>query len=476
MNKVRYILLFLTAVLTVNSAVAQENSPFEIRRLSFNMPGYSEISPVITDDGILFCSDRRLSGITDRTSFDNRRLYSIYVAEKKDTIDWRKPVPVESDRTAQFNTGPLCIAPDGITVYFTSEIETGVQSRNRKFRNHSGIFEAQLSGTRLNSIEPFKYNGTDYDMGQPSISDDGRFLYFASDMPGGLGGSDIWFCEWVNGDWTPPVNAGPGINSTATDNFPCILASGRLYFSSSRQGGMGGLDVYYSDRIEGEWGAPLQLQAPVNSSSDDFAFVTMPDLRKGYFASNRRRNDDIYEFTSAIIRKADCDTLEINNYCYEFIEENAVRYDTMPFRYEWKFGDGQKAVGRVVEHCYEGPGRYLVQLDVTNLVTKEVKLNQKSEMLVVEAVEQPYISSPEFADAGAVVQFSADSTNLPGWDIAQYYWSFGDETIGIGKNVEKTFTRTGTFNVQLIVSSKPGEGGIAREACVTKSITIGRKP
>ncbi|MFZ2338946.1 MAG: PKD domain-containing protein [Bacteroidales bacterium] len=466
----------MTAVLTVNSAVAQEKSPFEIRRLSFNMPGYSEISPVITDDGILFCSDRRLSGVTDRTSFDNRRLYSIYVAEKKDTSDWRKPVTVESDRTARFNTGPLCIAPDGKTVYFTSEIETGVQSGNRKFRNHSGIFRAQLSGTLLNSIEPFKFNGTDYDMGQPSISDDGRFLYFASDMPGGLGGSDIWFCEWVNGDWTAPVNAGQGINSTATDNFPCIHSSGRLYFSSSRQGGMGGLDVYYSDRIEGEWGAPLQLQAPVNSSSDDFAFVAMPDLRKGYFASNRRRNDDIYEFTSAIIRKADCDTLEINNYCYEFVEENAVKYDTMPFRYEWKFGDGQKAVGPIVEHCYEGPGRYLVQLDVTNLVTKEVKLNQKSEMLVVETVEQPYISSPEFADAAAVVQFSADSTNLPGWDIAQYYWSFGDETMGIGKNVEKTFTRTGTFNVQLIVSSKPGEGGIAREACVTKSITIGRKP
>ncbi|HAX92957.1 MAG TPA: hypothetical protein DCY25_03240, partial [Bacteroidales bacterium] len=269
----------MTAVLTVNNAVAQEESPFVIRRLSFNMPGYSEISPVITDDGILFCSDRRLSGVTDRTSFDNRRLYSIYVAEKKVTSDWRKPVPVESDRTAQFNTGPLCIAPDGNTVYFTSEIETGLQSRNRKFRNHSGIFKAQLSGTRLNSIEPFKYNGTDYDMGQPSISDDGRFLYFASDMPGGLGGSDIWFCEWVNGDWSAPVNPGQGINSTATDNFPCIHVSGRLYFSSGRQGGMGGLDVYYSDRIEGEWGAPLQLQAPVNSSSDDFAFVAMPDLR-----------------------------------------------------------------------------------------------------------------------------------------------------------------------------------------------------
>lgn len=476
MKKALQIITLLTSVLTINTALAQEESPFEIRRLSFNLPGYSEISPVITNDGMLFCSDRRLSAVTDRTSFDDRRLYNIYVAEKKDTSDWRRPVPLKSDRTAQFNTGPLCVAPDGKTVYFTSEIETGIPSRSRKFRNHSGIFRAQLSGNQLVSIEPFKYNGTDFDMGQPSISDDGRFLYFASDMQGGLGGSDIWFCEWTDGDWSAPVNPGASINSSATDNFPGIHSSGRLYFSSNRQGGAGGLDVYYSDRIDGTWGAPLRLQAPVNSSSDDFAFVAMPDLRKGYFASNRRRNDDIYEFTSAIIRKTDCDTLEINNYCYEFVEENAVKYDTMPFRYEWKFGDGQKAVGRIVEHCYEGPGRYLVQLDVTNMVTKEVKLNQKSEMLVVEAVEQPYITCPGFADAGEMLKFSADSTNLPGWDISQYYWSFGDETIGIGKNVEKAFARPGTFNIQLIVSTKPGEGGMVREACVTRSITIRRKP
>ena len=84
-------------------------------------------------------------------------------------------------------------------------------------------------------------------------------------------------------------------------------------------------------------------------------------------------------------------------------------------------------------------------LDVTNLVTKEVKVNEKSEMLLVEDVEQPYISCPETADAGSVIKFSADSTNLPGWDISQYYWNFGDETISIGKNVEKSFNRPGNL-------------------------------
>jgi PKD repeat protein len=129
-----------------------------------------------------------------------------------------------------------------------------------------------------------------------------------------------------------------------------------------------------------------------------------------------------------------------------------------------------------VEHCYDGPGKYLVQLDVTNLVTKEVKLNEKSEMLLVENVEQPYISCSNDADISSMIKFSADSTNLPGWDISRYYWNFGDETISMGKIVEKSFNRPGTYNVQLIVSTKPGQGGMIREACVSKNIIIKRKP
>ena len=97
-------------------------------------------------------------------------------------------------------------------------------------------------------------------------------------------------------------------------------------------------------------------------------------------------------------------------------------------------------------------------------------------MLMVEAVEQPYISCPDVADAGRVIKFSADSTNLSGWEISQYYWNFGDETISVGKNVEKAFNRPGTYNIQLIVSTKPEQGRMIREACVSKNITIIRKP
>jgi hypothetical protein len=295
-------------------------------------------------------------------------------------------------------------------------------------------------------------------------------------MPGGRGRSDIWVCESVNGDWSAPKNMGSEINSPETDNYPCIHSSGKLYFTSNRPGGAGGLDVYYSDFIDGSWDTPVRLAEPINSASDDFAFVALPDVQKGYFTSNRRRNDDIYEFNTTIIRKTSCNPLEENNYCYEFVEENAVKYDTMPFRFEWKFGDGTEAAGRVVEHCYSQPGEYLVQLDVTNLVTKEVSVNEKSQMLMVEEIEQPYISSPDIADAGAALKFSADSTNLPGWNISQYYWNFGDETIAVGKNVEKAYPKPGTYSIQLIVSTKTETGGMIREACVSKNISIIRRP
>jgi hypothetical protein len=295
-------------------------------------------------------------------------------------------------------------------------------------------------------------------------------------MPGGQGGSDIWCCESAEGGWSAPVNLGPKINSSGTDNYPCIHSSGKLYFASNRPGGAGGLDVYYSDFVDGSWETPIRLAEPINSSSDDFAFAARPDLQKGYFASNRRRNDDIYEFTTTTIRKTSCNPLEINNFCYEFVEENAMKYDSMPFKFEWRFGDGNKAIGRIVEHCYTRPGKYLVQLDVTNLVTKKVSVNEKSEMLEIQDVEQPYVSCPNLADAGAILKFSADSTNLPGWDISQYYWNFGDGTFEIGKNVEKTYPKPGNYSIQLIVSTKPETGGIIREACVSKNISIIRKP
>lgn len=475
MGKRNNIFLIFLFTLAVSSLNAQDLTVFKIKRVPVSSNAFNDIAPVIVNDGIVFCSDRRVTGISDRTSFDGSRLFNIYIAAREDTSSWKKPGEIRTERTGLFNNGPLCFAPDGRTVYFTSETETGSPSKSRSFRNSSGIFIAELTGQELTGIRPFKYNNPQYDIGQPAISPDGRFLYFVSDKPGGIGGSDIYFCELINGDWGEPVNAGEIINSSGNDNYPFIHQSGRLFFTSDRPGGLGGLDIYYSTANKGSWETPIRLAEPVNSGFDDFALTADNDLLKGFFASNRRRNDDVYEFSS-IIKMNVCNPAEENNYCYEFVEENAVRYDSIPFRYKWKFGDGDTASGPRVQHCFSGPGTYIVQLDVVNLVTNEVSFNEKSDVLVVEAIQQAYISGPEKAEAGQQLRFSADSTNLPDWDITRYYWNFGDGTVAVGKNVEKKYAVQGNFTIQLIVNAKPDSAGVQREACVSKNILIIPEP
>ncbi len=379
---------------------------------------------------------------------------------------------MRANRVEKFNNGPLCLAPDGKTVYFTSEIETGKSSKSKKFRNRNGIFIAELKGTSLVSVQPFAYNSRTYEVAHPSVSQDGKYLFFASDMPGGMGRADIYYCENINGKWSKPVNMGREINSSGVESFPFIHPSGRLYFSSDRSGGMGKLDVYMTNMYDGTWSKPELLPDPVNSTYDDFAFVADDNARTGYFSSNRFFDDDIFRFSSTIIRKLSCDEIIENSYCYRFFEENAVKYDTLPFIYSWDFGDGSKAEGAVVEHCFPGPGEYAVRLDVINLITREVINNEKTDTLIIEDEVQPYISGPDTASAGKAIRLDALKTNLPGWNISQYYWNFGDETIAVGDKVEKVFSRPGTYNIQLIVSERPQPGGLVREECVSKNITV----
>ncbi|MBK7131503.1 MAG: PD40 domain-containing protein [Bacteroidales bacterium] len=455
---------------------AQQLSLYKVKRMSFNSGAFSEISPVIVKDGIIFCSSRRFSTLKDRTTYDGRRLYNIYITEQKDTSEWSNPKEIKSERSSLFNNGPLSIAADGKTVYFTSEVETGKVAKKKNFKNHLGIFVADLSGTDLTSLRPFRYNSTEYEVAHPSISSDGKYLFFASDMPGGIGGSDIWYCEFINNDWSAPVNLGADVNSPGSENYPYMHPSGRLYFTSSRPGGLGNLDVYYTSLYYGKWDAPVHLPSPINSAADDFAFVAGDNLQTGYFATNRENSDDIFRFASTIIRKASCDTLLENSFCFRFLEENAVKYDTIPFRYEWNFGDGDKANGAMVEHCYKGPGTYIVKLDVVNLITKEVLSDEKADTLVLTDFEQPYITVPDRIIAGQSIRLSAANTNLPGWNIAQYYWNFDDESADIGKEVDKTYMKPGRYNVQLIVTTEPEPGGMTREACVSKNINVLRQP
>lgn len=479
MNKgiIKILLLLVLASSGLFKLYGQNPSVFEVNRMPFNSPVFNDIAPVIVKDGIIFCSNRKTNSISDPTTFEGEYLYNVFYSRKTDSLTWNQTEKYGNSDVTLFNEGPLCFTPDGKSIYFTRNLEIGKAARKRNFVNKLGIYIADITGDTWTNIRPFQFNNPLYNVAHPSISSDGQYLFFASDGPGGLGGSDLYYCQMVNGQWSTPLNLGDRINSPASEIYPFMHPTGKLYFSSSRNGGLGGMDIYYSSLSFGIWNPPIMLPQPINSTSDDFALVAESNDDTGYFSSDRAgRNDDIYSFISTIIRRVVCDSLLENNYCYEFREENAIRFDTIPFRYEWNFGDGQKAEGSSSEHCYAGPGKYKVSLDVMNLITKEIQYNEVTYDLTVLEIEQPYINSPDLSYAGDKIKMDANSTNLPGWEILSYYWNFGDETISVEKETEKIFNLPGVYNMQLIVKTKPDAAGLVKEFCVSKNITVIKQP
>jgi len=183
-----------------------------------------------------------------------------------------------------------------------SEIET---VGKRKFRTNNIELYIYKANNSKWEVKPFAYNQVSaYSLGQACLSADEKTLYYASDMPGSLGGTDIWYSTLqADSSWSKPENAGTTVNTTGNEMFPEIGADGALYYSSNGLPGMGGLDLFTAKGDRKSWSVPLNLHYPVNSPGDDFAFVTttLPaaDLGQGYLSSNRRGGkgeDDIYSF------------------------------------------------------------------------------------------------------------------------------------------------------------------------------------
>lgn len=154
---------------------------------------------------------------------------------------------------------------------------------------------------RWGYLKDFPYNNVKaYSLGNAALSKNGSVLYFTSDMPGGMGKTDIWFTEkQSDGSWGKPLNCGPAINTAEEESFPTLGTQGDLYYSSKGKTGMGGYDIYTSKGEKASWSAPLNLKYPVNTTYDDFYFSTADGLT-GYLSSNRKGglgDDDIYSFS-----------------------------------------------------------------------------------------------------------------------------------------------------------------------------------
>lgn len=209
--------------------------------------------------------------------------------------------PVSGDVNTVRHEGPLTISEDGKTMYFTRN--NYLDHRNGKKDdqgvNHLKIYKASLENGKWENIVELPFSNDNYSVGHPSLSKDGKTLYYASDAPGGQGGSDIYKVS-VDGDtFGKPENLGSLVNTPGNEVFPFIDDEGNLYFSSDGHKGYGLLDVFVVTKENPE--KVQNLGQPVNSSLDDFAYTrSSGDNTKGFISSNReggQGNDDIYELS-----------------------------------------------------------------------------------------------------------------------------------------------------------------------------------
>ena len=271
----------------------QEGSAYSVKRMDFFNSRRDDYSPCLggeDNDKLFFTSTRNdaegdeLSGVTGMKAAD------IFFSEKDDKGKWSKPEPVASGLNSAFDEGACYISPDGSQMFLTQC--TYVESAPR----YAKIVVANRSDAAWGKPTDFELTrDTLSAFAHPAISPDGEWLYFVSDMPGGVGGLDIWRTRLVGGRAMGVENVGEPINTPGNEMFPTFRPNGDFYFSSDGHPGMGGLDVYIY-KADGQLEHPGY---PLNSMADDFGLTFEGAFNRGYFSTSRgdgRGNDHIWWF------------------------------------------------------------------------------------------------------------------------------------------------------------------------------------
>lgn len=270
---------------------------YQIMNTSVNTVG-SEMGPAFYKDQLIFSSTSidKKSGAT--YNWNELPYLHLYSAKMNEYGDLSSPQPFAPKLKTAYHDGPVSFDAKKDIIYFTrNNFVKGKTSKSREGVVNLKIFQGKLENGEWKMTGSFRYNSNEYSVGHPAIDKEGTVLYYASDMPGGYGKSDIYFSVLSNGQWSKPFNLGPKINTEGNEFFPFMSNDGVLYFSSDGHGGLGSLDIYFSVPERGVFNTIENMGFPVNSSRDDFGLALDSTGMKGYFSSNRsggKGNDDLY--------------------------------------------------------------------------------------------------------------------------------------------------------------------------------------
>lgn len=271
---------------------------YTVKKMALFNSRRADFSPVLYGDDwdeIVFSTTRQqvtgdeTSGITGTKSGD------FFHSKLDEKGQWTQPEKLEGEVNTEFDEGACCLSPDGKTMYFTR------CSHDPDYPRYAEIFTSQRSDATWSKPQKLEITRDTLSLyAHPAVSPDGKWLYFVSDMEGGLGGLDIWRIAIGDHGLGGVENVGAPINSEGDEMFPTFRPNGDLYFSSDGHPGMGGLDIFCAKADEkGVWKTVENLRYPVNSSGDDFGMTFEGVYNRGYFSSNRgdgRGWDHIYSF------------------------------------------------------------------------------------------------------------------------------------------------------------------------------------
>ncbi|MBS1638012.1 MAG: OmpA family protein [Bacteroidetes bacterium] len=257
---------------------------------------YAEFCPVMVNNRLVYAGEKQSDIVDFPTSDMNGKPYlNVYYVNAK--AMHAKPKVLSRKVNTSFHDGPVAFSADGNTMFIT-RVNYIVNKKNKDFVNRGKLYISTGHDTHWSKPQPFQYNSDDYSCAHASLSADGNYLFFTSDMPGGQGGKDIWVCRKNAGGWDKPVNLGPDVNTSGDEMFPCIRKDGLLFYSSDGLPGFGGLDIFTARQLNDKWVMRRNEGLFLNSSADDFGISFVSDST-GYFSSNREGGkgaDDIYAF------------------------------------------------------------------------------------------------------------------------------------------------------------------------------------
>jgi outer membrane protein OmpA-like peptidoglycan-associated protein len=465
--KIRYSIYLILSFVNSNSFLTAQIRSFQVSKVTFTSSVGDDFSPVYYKNGLVYCSNS-ISSATMSIKSENENLFNILFVEQKDSVSWKSPVLFSEELTTILNEGPATFSPDGNTIYYArnNTIEGKLKDINKPL-NRLGIYKAELIDGVWKNISPFPYNNPDYSLGTPALSTDGNRLYFASDMPGGFGGIDIYYCDLKDGQWAKPVNIGPEINTEADEAYPFADATGRVFFSSNGHNSIGGKDIFYTLIKNKKWITPIHLDADINSPDDDFGLITDANFEHGYFSSNRKRNTDIYSFVADIPQFGICSEQADSEQCFRFFDERFT--DTLHLNHEWDFGNGVKKKGISIEQCFSKPGKYLAVLSIVHHFVDSTYYIRDEYPFEIQSVSSPYILSEDATVVNRQENFNALVTNTT---EIKYYWNFGSGFSDQKSLANNTFNVPGDYTISLGIQQNKNAQGIKVKSCISKTIKV----